>query len=137
MQKINYSSHQKHYYTPREYNSSAESFVEKINDLTRSKDSYGEFSNQGYPQTLVFRVANDRVLSKVIREMTASYETVLIQMPPNQFTDVFGSDVKYWETFYKGEKLEYSRLGYEIHSNCLYIEEIDCLAIIATDVKIY
>ena len=66
MQKINYSSHQKQYKNPREYNSSAESFVEKINDLTKSKDSYGEFSNQGFPQTLVFRVANDRVLSKVI-----------------------------------------------------------------------
>ena len=135
MQKINYSSHQKHYYNPREYNSSAESFVEKINDLTKSKDSYGEFSTQGYPQTLVFRVANDRVLIKVIREMAAPNETILIQMPQNQ--DVFGSDVKYWETFYKGEKLKYSRLGYEIHSNCLYIKDIDCLAIIATDVNIY
>ena len=137
MQKINYSSHQKHYYNPREYNSSAESFVEKINDLTRSKDSYGEFSKQGYPQTLVFRVANDRVIIKVIREMAAPNETVLIQMPPDQFKDVFGSDVKYWETFYKGEKLEYSRLLYEIHSNCLYLKDIDCLAIIATDVNIY
>ena len=68
--------------------------MEKINDLTRSKDSYGEFSNQGYPQTLVFRVANDRVLIKVIREMAASNETVLIQMPQNQFKDVFGSDMK-------------------------------------------
>ena len=135
MQKINYSSHQKHYYNPREYNSSAESFVEKINELTKSKDSYGEFSNQVYPQTLVFRVANDSVLIKVIREMAASNETVLIKMPQNQFKDVFGSDVKYWETFYKGEKVEYSRLGYEIHSNCLYIKEIDCLAIIATDVN--
>ena len=66
MQKINYSSYQKHYYTPREYISSAESFVEKINDLTQRKDLYGEFSNQGYPQTLASRVANDRVLSKVI-----------------------------------------------------------------------
>ena len=108
MQKINYSSHQKHYYNPREYTSSAESFVEKINDLTKSKDSYGEFSNQGYSQTLEFRVANDRVLSKAIREMAATNETILIQMPQNQFKDVFGSDVKYWETFYKGVKLEYS-----------------------------
>ena len=107
MQKINYSSHQKHYYNPRDYSSSAESFVEKINDLTKSKDLYGEFSNQGYPQTLVLRVANDRVLIKVIREMAAPNETVLIQMPQNQFKDAFGSDVKYWEPCYKGEKLEY------------------------------
>ena len=69
--------------------------------------------------------------------MAASNEAILIQMPQNQFKDDFGSDVKYWETFYKGEKLEYSRLGYEIHSNCLYLKEIDCLAIIATDVNIY
>ena len=96
MQKINYSSHQKHYYNPREYNSSAESFVEKINDLTRSKDSYGEFSKQGYPQTLVFRVANDRVIIKVIREMAAPNETILIQMPPNQFKDVFGNIGKHF-----------------------------------------
>ena len=137
MQNINYSSHQKHYYNPREYRSSAKSFVEKINDLTKSKDSYGEFSNQGYPQTLGFRVANDHVLIKVIQEITAPNETILIQMPQNQVKDAFGSDVKYWETFYKGVKLEYSRLGYKIHSNCLYIKEIDCLAIIATDVNIY
>ena len=101
------------------------------------KDSYGEVSNQGYLQTLVFRVANDRVLSKVIQEMAANNEAILIQMPQDQFKDVFGSDVKYWQTFYKGEKLEYSRLGYKIHSNCLYLKEIDCLVIIATDVNIY
>ena len=80
--------------------------MEEINDLTRSKDSYGEFSNQGYPQTLVVRVANDRVVITVIQEMAAPNETILIQMPQNQFKDVFGSDVTYWETFYKGEKLE-------------------------------
>ena len=40
--------------------------------------------------------------------MAAPNETVLIQMTQNQFKDVFGSDVKYWETFYTGEKLEYS-----------------------------
>ena len=79
-----------------------------MNNVTQRKDSYGEFSNEGYPQTLAFRVANDRVLLKVIREMTAKNETILIQMPQNQFNDVFGSDVKYWETFYKGKKLEYS-----------------------------
>ena len=60
-------------------------------------------------------------------------EAILIQMPQNQIKDVFGSDVKYWETFYTGEKLEYSRLGYEIHSHCLYVKESDCLVIIATD----
>ena len=58
-------------------------------------------------------------------------------MPQDQFKDVFGSDVKYWETLYKGEKVEYLRLGYKIHSNCFYVTKIDCLDIIATDVNIY
>ena len=64
-------------------------------------------------------------------------ETILIQMPQDQFKDVFGSDVKYWKTLYKGEKVEYLRLGYKIHSNCFYLTKIDCLDIIATDVNIY
>ena len=71
MQKINYFSHQNHYVNPREYSSAADSFVEKINDLTKRKNLSDEFTKQGYPQTLSFKVANEYMLIKVIQEMSA------------------------------------------------------------------
>ena len=137
IQKDKYSSHQKYYFNPKEYSSAAESFAAKINNVTREKHLYDEFGIQGYPQTLKFKVSNEHMLINVIREMSAKNEAILIQMPPNQFKDVFGSDVKYWETYFKGNRLVSKRIGFEIQSKCFYLKNIDCLVIIATDVNIY
>ena len=73
--------------------------------MTREKHLYDDFGIQGYPQTLKVKVSNEHMLINVIREMSVKNEAILIQMPPNQFKDVFGSDVKYWETYCNGNKL--------------------------------
>ena len=70
-------------------------FAYEINSVTKKKDLYCNYSPQRYPQMLSFNVSDDHMIRKVIGEVATRNEAILIQMPEDQFKDVFGGDDKY------------------------------------------
>ena len=130
---IDYKSYEKFYYNPNEYNSHAESFINKFHEIERKKLHYGEFTKQYYPPTLQMSIENDHMVIKVIRKMERADECVAFMLPFDQYIEFFGSSDAF-ETYYKGQRIT-PKPGYQ--DACIYDYKTGILIILASEFNTY